>query len=384
MSRSTLSTRRKALYGACAVLALLGLGEIAARLAGVPDPRFPRGRDVFTGAWLPAAETDLIMMGDPALFWRLRPGLHGRPWLKPLWIDTQTNSLGLRSPEITCPKPAGHFRVLCLGDSCTYGSGVRSSDSYPARLEQTLNMIYEDGVHEVVNAGVPGYSSFQGLRFLERWIDAIGPDVVTVSFWPNDSGTWLGTSDAAAYQRLNSPATILLSSALARVVAGPIFRIEREAVAQALERDGRARAENKTGPDAVGEPESGAPPRATPEDFADHLVEIFRLARSHGARPLLILHPLKGQIDGSWPHESPYQQAIREVAQREAVPLIDLLEVLKGRTDVFIDNCHLKEEGCLLLARALAGTLQSCGILGPPPTLEERRSRRIDRLESGG
>ena len=58
-----------------------------------------------------------------------------------------TNSLGLRGPEIDSPKK--HLRVLCLGDSVTFGWGVEEQNAYPALLQQKI-------MAEVINAGVPG------------------------------------------------------------------------------------------------------------------------------------------------------------------------------------------------------------------------------------
>ena len=49
--------------------------------------------------------------------------------LKPSWSSPRNrkksashNRLGFRGPEIEIPKPAGTFRVLCLGGSSTYGA----------------------------------------------------------------------------------------------------------------------------------------------------------------------------------------------------------------------------------------------------------------------
>ena len=47
-----------------------------------------------------------------------------------------TNSIGLRSPEIRQNKP--DLRIVCLGDSVTFGWGVPEEDSYPRQLEHLL------------------------------------------------------------------------------------------------------------------------------------------------------------------------------------------------------------------------------------------------------
>src|SRR5215510_15468284 len=36
-------------------------------------------------------------------------------------------------------KPEHCFRVVCIGDSCTYGLGLQDPDAYPEQLERLLN-----------------------------------------------------------------------------------------------------------------------------------------------------------------------------------------------------------------------------------------------------
>src|SRR5262245_66655091 len=94
---SRMPTRRKLAWAVLLAAALFLVLELCARIVGAPDPRFPRGRDVFVAVGgLTLEEVDQIIDGDGQLFWRLKKNLHGRPWLKPLWLDTHTNSLARR------------------------------------------------------------------------------------------------------------------------------------------------------------------------------------------------------------------------------------------------------------------------------------------------
>jgi hypothetical protein len=72
------------------------------------------------------------------------------------------NSHGLRDEEFSLAKPADRFRILALGDSFTYGHGVRSEETYVKQLEAMLNhKLGNRGIrYEVLNAGVPGYKSW--------------------------------------------------------------------------------------------------------------------------------------------------------------------------------------------------------------------------------
>jgi hypothetical protein len=108
---------------------------------------------------------------DPILNFKLRPDLivDGKP----------LNRAGFRSREFT-RKAAGVFRVLSLGDSCTFGMIADPTfryirEPYPQLLERLVAERVGPGQLEVLNAGIAGYNSFQGLMLLrtklqsDRW-----------------------------------------------------------------------------------------------------------------------------------------------------------------------------------------------------------------------
>jgi len=118
----------------------------------------------------------------PILGWVNRPG----GWDPGLLI----NSFGFRGPEVSPWKPRGSVRIVCLGDSRTFGlwmdaGGFRYDNDYPAALAR---MLHEDGEHdaEVINAGVIGYTSAQGLAQLQTQVVPLHPDIITVAFGFND------------------------------------------------------------------------------------------------------------------------------------------------------------------------------------------------------
>jgi len=91
------------------------------------------------------------------------------------------NALGLRGPDVAVAKRPGVLRVLCLGDSCTFGG----PHPYPEMLQAILDRD-APGRFEVLNGGVIGYSSLHGLEWFERELSRLDPDIVTLYFGWND------------------------------------------------------------------------------------------------------------------------------------------------------------------------------------------------------
>ena len=65
------------------------------------------------------------------------------------------------------------IRVALVGGSTTFGTGVSDRESWPAMLQQRLGSRYA-----VVNYGVPGYSSAEGVVQMALLVPEIEPDIV--------------------------------------------------------------------------------------------------------------------------------------------------------------------------------------------------------------
>ncbi len=107
----------------------------------------------------------------------------------PVRTDTRErrpiNARGYRDLERAIPKPPGVRRVVCLGDSFTWGVGVLFDDAWPQRVERLLAR--EGGRWEAVNLGEPGLNTAQEAAKLAGEGLAYEPDVVVLAYVLNDS-----------------------------------------------------------------------------------------------------------------------------------------------------------------------------------------------------
>lgn len=98
-----------------------------------------------------------------------------------LWVGVWARGL----PAELAP---GTRRVVCLGDSNTWGLGVERDAAWPQQLEVTWNTDHESEI-EVVNLAYPGTSSSQVRRELRGTLETLHPDVVLLMVGANDFWT---------------------------------------------------------------------------------------------------------------------------------------------------------------------------------------------------
>jgi lysophospholipase L1-like esterase len=91
------------------------------------------------------------------------------------------NSKGMRGPEPAPERP----KVLFVGDSFTFGEGVRVEDTFPARIERALAG-GAGPAPQMINAGVPGYGSQHEAERIASLLAEFKPRAVVLVYVPND------------------------------------------------------------------------------------------------------------------------------------------------------------------------------------------------------
>ena len=79
---------------------------------------------------------------------------------------------------VTNAQPSGE-RIICFGDSLTFGTGAGTDEDYPSRLASLLG-------REVINAGVPGNTTADAVKRLEHDVLAHNPRIVLITLGGND------------------------------------------------------------------------------------------------------------------------------------------------------------------------------------------------------
>lgn len=94
----------------------------------------------------------------------------------------RVNSLGFR--EDSESRFEGHVRVVVLGDSVVFGTGLSQEQTVPAALQRLIDPAGESV--KVLNAGVPGYALAQMPERLREALDAYRPHAVVYLLNLND------------------------------------------------------------------------------------------------------------------------------------------------------------------------------------------------------
>lgn len=123
--------------------------------------------------------------------------------------NAEINSLGLRNKEVKVDKEQGTFRILCFGDSWTFGWGVDVTESWPMQLEEFLHAKGYPKV-EVINCGQGGQYTSTYKEYMARAVPLLKPDLVLVGVLQLDDLAQLFENNFEAENNL--PTTPTLSS----------------------------------------------------------------------------------------------------------------------------------------------------------------------------
>ncbi len=124
------------------------------------------------------------LSSNPDIKFEHRPGVSYVTYLG-FSINYTINERGFRDRVYSKRKSENTFRLIVLGDSLTYGIGVKEEETYPKVLERMLND-NSDTNFEVLNFGVGGYNTAQEIAQFKEYGVKYNPDLVIVGYFMND------------------------------------------------------------------------------------------------------------------------------------------------------------------------------------------------------
>ena len=304
MPARTWSLPAKLLIAIVSIILIFGLLEIIVRAAGI-DTRFQNRFFVLNRA----LDYPEVFRKDRLLFWEFRPD----QTIQSEFFEGKTyhiNESGFRGPDI--PEQKNKPRIIGLGNSCTFGWSVIYDSTYLARLERLLNDRYE-----VINAAIPGYTSFQGYRLLTTRLLDMEPDIITVLCSWNDH--WAAAGGIPDNRQEFPPGIIIdLQNFFSRF---QLYRLLKKGLLSSVE----------PSPDSLFD-RANITYRVGPDDFRANLEQIVHTADSAGIRAILLTSPIPslekyyppGSRSGLHRFHNRYNEIIREVAAETGTSLVDL------------------------------------------------------------
>jgi lysophospholipase L1-like esterase len=278
---------------------------------------------------------------DDNLRWRFPP-------------EVGRNSLGLINREIT-KKEAQHFRILFLGDSLVWSGETSSGELYTQVIERNLNNEPSLAAKqiEIINAGIPGYTTYQELEFLKIYGLDMEPDLVVLGFVFNDvyykylhkpvEGSYLGPDPTVQLHRFDTstfPGILFARSYLAHKSFYALERFVKK---------------------SRGYPDFAFERR---DDFylawkdygwnetTELIGEMKELLRKKNIQLMVMAFPIADQLDDNYLRiNKEYvlypQQRIKRICDDNRIPFLDLTQALyqNGGTNLSTDGIHLNGKG---------------------------------------
>ncbi|MEC8381545.1 MAG: GDSL-type esterase/lipase family protein [Myxococcota bacterium] len=350
---------KKIAFAFIPALTLFAFAECGARAV---DAENCRAIEPDAGDW----ET---MQGDRELLWSLVPNTE----FKTGDDITRINAIGLREHLLpTVRKKPREKRVIVTGDSSIYGWGLRDNETYAVVLERELRSRFNVPI-EVINFGVPGYSTEQSIRLLNKLGWDYEPDLLIVSniFSDCNIDAFQDETAFALIDPKDGPFSKVLKSSRAYCA---LYMPWVNYQANLNQQPNRVLMPGiPTGPNAAVTLEnlnaSLALSRVPLAKYLENLSTLKTLAQNHSAQ--LMLAPLAQEWDvGIWnvpmpppdddhvlPWE-PYRRAQKEWASNNNIDVISFPEVFAAspvrKNELFLDNMHPSQKGAIVMAKAVA------------------------------
>lgn len=290
---------------------------------------------------------------------------------------TSHNSLGYRNDEFPVEKPDGVFRIVALGGSSTYDVSIPDNKQiFTSQLEKLLQEEYGYQNVQVINAGVPGYNTWEILGNLEYRVLDLEPDLVIIYENTNDVHARMVVPEAyrgddlGRRQAWQAPHVSWWEhSAVLRIVSRALNITRQISIDDFV-----------SAPTYVSWPFESRledanldPAQILKENppiyYQRNLENMVAIAKEHDVQILF----------STWAHspylhdyaaEDYYQQGFREnnevvkdVATSHDIPLFDFASLMPQDAEYWADGRHVNEAGAVVKARLFAEYIHDQGLI---------------------
>jgi lysophospholipase L1-like esterase len=291
--------------------------------------------------------------------------------------QTFHNSLGYRNDEFTAEKPSNVFRIVALGGSSTYDIRIEDNKkTFTAQLEKLLKEQYGYQNVEVINAGVPGYNSWEMLINLEFRVLDLDPDLIIIYEGTNDvharlvePSSYRGDDSGRRSPWMIPPVPLWEHSALLRILSRMMNFTRQVSVDDFV-----------SPPTYLSWPfefrldEDGLDPTKILEEnppiyFQRNLENMIVVANEHHVEVLFSTWASSPYLN-DYASKEYYQQGFREnnevvkeVANKHRIPLFDFAAVMPQDARYWADGRHTNEAGALEKAKLFAEFIHAHGLI---------------------
>ena len=319
-------------------------GELAFRALGLTGYHAPRtrgwGRALATGSnrdttlsvqFKPYSVVEYNYESNPRGYFNERNGL-----------VYEMNMYGFRGPDFPMHKPPGTKRILVLGDSFTFGEGVKWQDTFCMRLQARLRQDLGQGI-EVLNFGMCAWDTCDEISFYRHGGALFEPDLTVVVFVLNDA-EHAGELDffedfRHRYEKYGLRHSYLASSVYAAIAKRTrARRYIRSLVEESLLEKGKW------------------------DRSFERLSAGSSLAQQIGSEYLTVVFPFMYELTDRYPF-APVHRMIHDYCAQAGIPVFDLFDTFKGRryTDLWVHptDQHPNEIGHRIAAEAMASYIEA-------------------------
>jgi lysophospholipase L1-like esterase len=281
----------------------------------------------------------------------------------------ETNSFGLRSPEIPRHREPSEARLALVGASTVMGAYARTNDDTASQiLARLLRARYPDHTTNVINAGMAGNGMAAHAVMVERVVLPLNPQVVILMPGLND----ISCRSASEKENETTGGKVL-----------PQFSLPRWLLTWELITKNTVWLRDRDIPDAAADDTIIS---VDTDLYLRELERIVAMAREHGVTLVLATNarafrremPVEQQmaLSASARHvygcftvadlhdlHEQHNGIIREVAEKAGLPLVDLEHAIPGGAEYFADATHFTHQGEESAAAAILEVLRERKIL---------------------